>query len=409
MKAGKTFLAAAGFATIFLAACLNNKDDTVKVGILHSTTGTMASSESSVINAEKMAIDEINENGGVLGKKIQIVQADGKSDPLVFAEEARRLLTQEKVATIFGCWTSASRKAAQAVLEEPDIFGLLWYPLQYEGMEASPNIMYIGAAPNQQIVPSVEYCAEKFGKRIYLVGSDYIFPRTANRIIKALLKDLGGECVGESYVPLESMDFKKSVQEIVETKPDIIMNTINGDSNKAFFNELRAAGITPKDIPTMNFSISEEEVSYIGADILEGDYVTWNYFQTIASFKNKNFVQRYKERYGADKNIGDPMEAAYVAVYLWSLACEKAGTFDVEDIRMAAKGLTFDGPNGMVKIDEGNQHLQQKIRIGRINSHGMIDTIWESAAAVKPDPYLSTYAWAKGLQDFTQRRAPLKK
>lgn len=410
MKSEKTFLAAAGFAAIFLSACFNNgKNNTVKVGILHSTTGTMASSESSVINAEKMAIDEINEKGGVLGKKIQIVQADGKSDANIFAEEARRLWTKEGVAAIFGCWTSASRKAVQAVLEEPDIFGLLWYPLQYEGMEASPNIMYIGAAPNQQVVPSIEYCVEKFGKRMYLIGSDYIFPRTANKIIKALLKNLEGVCAGESYVPLESMDFEKNVQEIIASRPDIIINTINGDSNKAFFEALRKAGITPKDIPVMSFSISEEEVSYIGAALLEGEYVTWNYFQTIASFKNKNFVQRYKELYGADKSIGDPMEAAYVSVYLWSLACEKAGTFDVEPVRMAAKGLSFDGPNGIVKIDASNQHLQQKIRIGRINSRGMIDTIWESSGTVKPDPYLSAYAWAKGLQISSQRRAPLKK
>ena len=390
-------IAAALFA-IMAASCSNKKnDDTVKVGILHSLTGAMAASELSVINAEMLAVDEINAAGGVLGKKIQVIQADGKSEPAAFAEQAKKLLTQDKAATIFGCWTSASRKAVKAVLEDPEIFGLLWYPLQYEGMEASPNIMYIGAAPNQQVVPSVEYCFEKFGRRMYLVGSDYVFPRTANKIIKAQLKNLGGVCLGESYAPLGAMNFKDIVQDIVEKKPDIIMNTVNGESNRAFFAHLRQAGITPREIPVMSFSVSEEEVAFIGADLAEGNLVAWNYLQTIPSFKNKNFVKRYQERYGKDKHIGDPMEAAYIAVYLWAQACEKAGTFDVETVRMAAKNLIFDAPEGVVKIDGENQHLQKQVRIGRINSNGLIDDIWESAGAVKPDPYLSTYAWAKGL------------
>ena len=393
-----TRVMAAALLAVFAAGCSKKQDDKiVKVGILHSLTGSMAASENSVINAEIMAIDEINANGGVLGKKIQAVQADGKSAPDAFAEQAKKLLAQDKVATIFGCWTSASRKAVKTVLEDPEIFGLLWYPLQYEGMEASPNIMYIGAAPNQQVVPSVEYCFEKFGKRMYLVGSDYVFPRTANKIIKAQLKHLGGAVVGESYASLGSMDFTDIVHDIIAAKPDIIMNTVNGESNRAFFAHLRQAGITPREIPVMSFSVSEEEVAFIGTDLAEGNLVAWNYLQTIASFKNKNFVQRYKDRFGKDKHVGDPMEAAYIAVYLWAQACEKAGTFDVETVRMAAKNLTFDAPEGLVKIDGENQHLQKQVRIGRINSKGLIDEIWVSSGTVKPDPYLSTYAWAKGL------------
>ena len=397
-KTHRALLAFAAIFTITAASCAGEKNnDTVKVGILHSTTGAMAASEITLINAEKMAVDELNANGGVLGKKIQIVQADGKSDPQVFSQEAKRLLTQEKVATIFGCWTSASRKAVLPVLENPEIFGLLWYPLQYEGMEASPNIMYMGAAPNQQVVPCVEYCFEKVGKRMFLIGSDYIFPRTANKIIKAQLKDLGGECAGEIYVPLGAKDFSQAIKEIQRTKPDIIMNTINGDSNKSFFMQLQNAGITARDFPVMSFSVSEEEVAYIGAHLIEGHLVSWNYLQTIPSFKNKNFVERYKELYGKGSRIGDPMEASYIAVYLWAMACEKAGTFDVETVRMAAKNLSFDAPEGLVKIDGENQHLQKRVRIGRVNSSGLIDEIWVSSATVKPDPYLSTYAWAKGL------------
>lgn len=390
--------AAAALLGIFAAACSNKKDQNiVKVGILHSLTGAMAKSEEGLVNAEKMAIDEINIKGGVLGKKIQIVQIDGQSDPAVFKKQAKKLFTEDKVATIFGCWTSASRKEVLNVVESPDIYGLLWYPLQYEGMEASPNIMYMGSAPNQQVVPSVEYCFENFGRRMYLVGSDYIFPRTANKIVKAQLNYLGGAVVGEEYKPLESDNFQDIVQDIVAKKPDVIINTINGASNKAFFTQLQKAGVTPQDIPVMSFSVSEREAAYIGPNLVEGHLVTWSYFQSIASFQNKIFVQRYKELYGQEKIVGDPMEAAYTAVHLWALACKKAGSFETEAVRIAAKGLAFDAPEGMVRIDGENQHLQKRVRIGRLNSKGLVDEVWESPTTIKPDPYLSTYIWAKGL------------
>ncbi|MBO7123984.1 MAG: urea ABC transporter substrate-binding protein [Treponema sp.] len=399
MKCNKIItLAAAALLGILAASCSNKRNsNVVKVGILHSITGIMAQSERSLVNAEKMAIDEINKNGGVLGKQIQIVLADGQSDPRVFEKQARKLFEEDKVATIFGCWTSASRKSVLSVVESPNIYGLLWYPLQYEGMEASPNIMYMGSAPNQQVVPGVEFCFDNFGRRMYLVGSDYIFPRTANKIVKAQLNYLGGLVVGEAYKPLESDNFQDIIQDIVAKKPDVIINTINGSSNKAFFTQLSAAGVTPQDIPVMSFSVSEEEAAYIGPEIIEGHLATWSYFQTIASFQNKTFVQRYKELYGQDKIVGDPMEAAYTAIHLWALACEKAGSFDTEEVRIAAKGLTFDAPEGMVRIDGENQHLQKRVRIGRLNSKGLIDEVWESPAAIKPDPYLSTYIWAKGL------------
>lgn len=398
MTRTKNLLAAACvLAGIFSASCSKKESRIVKVGILHSLTGSMAASEISVINAEKMAIDEINKKGGVLGKKIQIVQADGESDAGKFGILARKLFEEDKVATIFGCWTSASRKAVCSVVEDPTIYGLLWYPLQYEGMEASPNIMYMGAAPNQQVVPSIEYCFENFGKRMFLVGSDYIFPQTTNKIIRAQLKALGGECVGEVYRPLDSEDFEQVVEEIVKAKPDIIINTINGASNKAFFVQLKKAGISSRDIPVMSFSVSEEEAAFIGPEYIEGHLATWNYIQTIASFQNKNFVKRYKELYGQERYVGDPMEAAYIAVYLWALACEKAGTFDTESVRIAAKNLSYDAPEGLVKIDGENQHLKKRVRIGRINSEGLIDEIWESPSTIKPDPYLSTYGWAKDL------------
>ena len=383
--------------SLSLFGCKKKEDKTIKVGLLHSLTGTMAISETPVRDSELLAIKEINEAGGVLGKQIIPVEEDGESDPYTFGQKARKLIAEDNVATIFGCWTSASRKAVKPVVEE--YFNLLWYPVQYEGMEASPNIMYMGASPNQQVVPAVDYCAENFGKRMFLVGSDYIFPRTANRIIKAQLAQLGGECVGEAYVPMGSQDFSDVIKDILKEKPDVIINSINGDSNIYFFKQLQAAGITSEKIPVMSFSISEEEVNTIGIEYLKNNLVAWNYYETTQTDKNKKFVSDYKSEYGNERVTGDPIEAGYIAVYMWALACEKAGSFDVEEVRMAAKGLSFTAPEGTVTIDGFNQHLYKQVRIGRINEQGLIDEIWATPGSIKPDPYLSTYEWARGLQD----------
>jgi len=385
-----------GIASLIMGGCSGRNDaNTVKVGILHSLSGTMAISETPVHDAELLAIKEINAAGGVLGKQIKAVVEDGESDLTTFATKARKLLQEDKVATIFGCWTSASRKAVKPVVEE--LYGLLWYPVQYEGMEASPNIMYMGASPNQQVVPAVDYCAEHFGKRMFLVGSDYVFPRTANRIIKAQLAQLDGECLGEEYTPMGHKDFAKIIGEIKQTKPNVILNTLNGDSNIAFFKQLTDAGITSDVIPVMSFSIAEEEANLIGIDNLVGHLVAWNYYETTETDRNKEFVSDYKSAYGSDRFTGDPIEAGYIAVYMWAAACEKAESFDVEDVRMASKGLSFTAPEGTVTIDGANQHLYKQVRIGKINKNGLIDEIWATPGAVKPDPYLSTYAWARGL------------
>lgn len=383
------------FASLGLSGCRGKSSKYVKVGILHSTTGTMAISETPVRDSELLAVKEINEAGGVLGKKIKVIEEDGASDPSTFSEKARKLLEEDKVVTVFGCWTSASRKAVKPVFEE--LFGLLWYPVQYEGMEASPNIMYMGASPNQQVVPAVDYCAEHFGKSMYLLGSDYIFPRTANRIIKAQLAQLGGECVGEEYVPMGHQDFSEIIKEIKLEKPAVIINSLNGDSNLYFFKQMQEAGFTSENLPIMSFSISEEEVAQIGIDCLKGHLVTWNYYETTETPRNQKFVSDYKNEYGSDRVTGDPIEAGYIAVYMWAAACEKAGSFDVEAVRMAAKGLSFTAPEGTVTIDGANQHLYKQVRIGKVNSEGLIDEIWATPGAIKPDPYLSTYEWARGL------------
>lgn len=381
--------------TAFSSCAKKDGGKTVKVGILHSLSGTMAISETSVRDAELLAISEINAKGGVLGKQIEVVQEDGASEPQIFAERARKLIQSDKVATIFGCWTSASRKAVKPVVEETG--ALLWYPVQYEGMEMSPNIMYMGAAPNQQAVPAVDFCTEKFGNNIFLVGSDYVFPRTANKIIKAQLDFLGGSVAGEEYTPMGHTDYATIVSKIKAAKPDCIINTLNGDSNVAFFKQLTDAGITASTIPVMSFSIAEEEVGGVGIENLKGHYVAWNYYQTTETAENDAFVAAYKKAYGDKRVTDDPIEAGYIGVYIWAMACEKAGSFDVEKVKAAAKGISFNAPEGKVTLDGDNQHIYKPVRIGKINETGLIDEVWSTSGAVKPDPYLSTYDWAKGL------------
>ncbi len=371
--------------------------DTIKVGILHSLSGTMAISEVSVKDAEMMAIEEINAAGGVLGKKIEPIIEDGASDWPKFAEKAKKLLQSDKVATVFGCWTSASRKAVLPVFEENN--GLLWYPVQYEGMESSPNIFYSGAAPNQQIVPAVEWLLKNKGKKFFLLGSDYVFPRTANKIIKAQLQAQGGELIAEEYTPLGHTDYSTIVNKIKAAKPDVVFNTLNGDSNVAFFKELKASGITSKDLTTCSVSVAEEEIRGIGADNMAGHLVSWNYYQTTDTPENKSFVEKYKAKYGSDRVTDDPIEAAYINVYLWAEAVKKAGSTDVAKVKEAAKGLEFKAPEGTVKIEGENQHIWKPVRIGEVQPDGLIKEIWSTPESVKPDPYLKSYDWAKGLSN----------
>ena len=259
-----------------------------------------------------MAIDEINAAGGVLGKKIEPIIEDGASDWPTFAEKARKLISQDEVATVFGGWTSASRKAMLPVFEE--LNGLLWYPVQYEGLESSPNIFYTGATTNQQIVPAVSWLLENRGKKFFLLGSDYVFPRTANKIIKAQLAAEGGETVAEEYTPLGHTDYSTIISKIKEAKPEVVFNTLNGDSNVAFFKQLKDAGISASDLTTLSVSVAEEEIRGIGVDVLEGHLAAWNYYQTTDTPENTKFVESYKAKYGADRVTADPIEAGYIAV-----------------------------------------------------------------------------------------------
>ncbi|WP_332696871.1 urea ABC transporter substrate-binding protein [Halalkalibacter lacteus] len=370
-------------------------EDVIQVGILHSLSGTMAMSETSVRDAELLAIEEINAAGGVLGKQLVPVIEDGASEPPVFSERAGKLLQQDEVDVIFGGWTSASRKAMLPVVEENN--GLLFYPVQYEGMEASPNIFYAGAAPNQQIVPAVDWLLENRGTEFFLLGSDYVFPRLANQIIKAQLEENGATLVDEQYTPLGHTDYNTIISRLRESKPTVVFNTLNGDSNVAFFKQLADAGITTDDLTVLSVSVAEEEIRGIGADVLEGHLASWNYYQTTDTPENEVFVASYKEAYGDDRVTGDPIEAGYFMVHLWAKAVEAAGTTDVDAVREAAIGIEFDAPGGPVKVDGDNQHVYKTVRIGEVQADGQFNELWNSGEAVKPDPYLEGYDWARGI------------
>lgn len=405
-------LSSTAAGTILLKACTSGSSDTasspsgasggasgdtIKVGILHSLSGTMAISEKSVVDAEQLAIKEINAAGGVLGKQIEAIVEDGASDWPTFNEKAKKLIDQDKVVTIFGCWTSASRKAVLPTFESKK--HMLWYPVQYEGQECSQNIFYTGAAPNQQIEPSVDWLLENKGKEFFLVGSDYVFPRTANTIIKAQVEAKGGKIVGEDYIPLGGTEVTPIISKIKSALPDggVIYNSLNGDSNVAFFKQLQGAGMGPDKYPSMSVSIAEEEVKAIGVEYLKGHYAAWNYFQTVDTPESKKFVEAFKKEYGDDRVVNDPMEAAYIMVYLWKQAVEKAGVADdLEKVRMAALGQTFDAPEGKVTL-ENNHHLSKVVRIGEVRDDGLFEIVYDSKTAVKPVPWNQYVAETKGF------------
>ncbi|MDT0345405.1 urea ABC transporter substrate-binding protein [Streptomyces litchfieldiae] len=384
-----------GEETAARVATIDTSGDTIKVGLLNSLSGTMAISEVTVRDALLLAIDEINANGGVLGRQIEPISEDGASDWPTFAEKAGKLIQQDQVAAVFGCWTSASRKAVLPVFEQNG--SLLFYPVQYEGLEQSPNIFYTGATTNQQIVPALDYLREQGVDSLYLVGSDYVFPRTANRVIKAYAEEYGIEIVGEDYAPLGSTEFATIANKVQAADADAVFNTLNGDSNVSFFREYAAFGLTAEEMPVLSVSIAEEEVAGIGAENLAGQLTSWNYYQTTESAANDRFVTAFQERYGTDRPTSDPMEAAYTSVHLWAAMVERAGSFEVEDVRAAADGITFEAPEGTVTVDGDTQHIHKTNRIGRIGADGSITEVWSSEGPIRPDPFLRDYDWADAL------------
>ncbi|UHC20143.1 urea ABC transporter substrate-binding protein (plasmid) [Methylobacterium currus] len=366
-------------------------DTEVTVGILHSVTGTMAISETGAQQAEKLAIEEINASGGVLGRKIKVIQEDGASDWPTFAEKAKKLLVNDKCAAVMGCWTSASRKAVLPVFEQYN--GMLYYPTFYEGLEESKNVIYTGQEATQQILASLDWVAkEKDAKTFFFIGSDYIWPRTSNKIARKHVENvLKGKVVGEEYFPLGHTQFNSVINKIKLTKPNVIFADVVGGSNVAFYKQLKAAGIDLSKQVLMTISVTEDEIDGIGGENIAGAYACMKYFQSLKNPNNEKFVAAFKKMWGEKTVIGDVTQAAYLGPYLWKLAVEKAGSFDVDKIAAASSGVEFKGaPEGYVRIHP-NHHLWSKTRVGRALPNGQFEVVYESADLIEPNPFPKGY------------------
>ncbi len=395
------------FITGVLATCvalgttMAQAADTIKVGILHSLSGTMAISETALKNTALMTIEEINAKGGVLGKKLEPVVVDPASNWPLFAEKTRQLITKDKVDVIFGCWTSVSRKSVLPVVEE--LNGLLFYPVQYEGQELSKNVFYTGAAPNQQAIPAVEYLMSKQGgsaKRFYLLGTDYVYPRTTNKILRAFLKSKGvaDADIMEEYTPFGHSDYQTIVNKIKKFsvgKKTAVISTINGDSNVPFYKELGNQGLKASQVPVVAFSVGEEELRGIDTKPLVGNLAAWNYFMSVKNPTNAAFIAKY--RAWAAKNkipnyktvvTNDPMEATYVGINMWAQAVKKAGTTNVDKVRIAMAGQKFAAPSGYtLMMDAKNHHLHKPVMIGEIRKDGQFNVVYKTPTTIAAQPW----------------------
>ncbi len=383
-----------------LSNTARSSDETVKIGVLHSLTGTMAISETSLRDVVLMAVEEINAKGGVLGKKIDPVVVDPASDWDLFAVKARELLVDEKASAVFGCWTSVSRKKVLPVFEKYK--GLLFYPVQYEGQEQSPNIIYTAATPNQQLIPAAEFMMSEDGgekTKFILIGTDYVFPRTANNILRNYLlsKGVSEKDILEEYFPFGHKDWAATMKKVKAFGDDgdaVVLSTINGDSNVPFYTEFAKQGLKAEDIPIMAFSVAEDELRVMDTRYLVGHLAAWNYFQSIDSPDNRAFAKRFKTYCknnnlpgGQDRVVDDPIEAAYFGVYIWKGAVEKAGSFDVGAVIDAIHGLEFNAPGGKKKMHAENHHTYKPVYIGEIRADGQFDIIWASSDLVEPIPF----------------------
>ncbi len=395
----KATVLSAALASIGMTA---HAAETIKVGILHSLSGTMAISETALKETALMTIDEINKSGGVLGKKLEPVVVDPASNWPLFAEKARQLLTKDKVAVTFGCWTSVSRKSVLPVYKE--LNGLIFYPVQYEGEELEKNVFYTGAAPNQQAIPAVEYLMSKDGgeaKRFVLLGTDYVYPRTTNKILRAFLKSKGvaDADIMEEYTPFGHSDYQTIIAKIKkfssEGKKTAVVSTINGDSNVPFYKELGNAGLKATDVPVVAFSVGEEELRGVDTKPLVGHLASWNYFMSLKNPENEKFVKMYKDWAkkqklpNADKVVtNDPMEATYIGIHMWAQAVEKAKSTDPDKVIAAMAGQTFKAPSGIVsKMDEKNHHLWKSVFIGEVKADGQFNVVWKTPGPVRAQPW----------------------
>lgn len=376
----------------------------IKVGILHSLTGTMAISEKPLVKASLLAIKEINDYGGLLDRKIQAIVIDGKSNNAVFASEAERLIVEEKVDAIFGCWTSACRKTIKPIVEKYQ--HIFFYPVQYEGLEKSSNIIYTGATPNQQIVPAIRWALKNLGKRLFLIGSDYVFPHAANQIIKDIIFNSDAQIIDEQYIPLGSKNVQPLIEKIVKTQPNVIINTLNGDSNIEFFEQLFTAGITADKTPVLSFSISESELQHLNINSIQGHYAAWSYFQSLDSTQNQEFVEKFKREYGTDSVTSDPIQSSYFSIHLWAQAVKVANSSSPKKVLKIIKNQGYNAPEGIVMIDSTSLNTWKTTRIGKINKDGQFSIVWNSINATKPFIYpksRSEQQWQIYLQSLFKR------
>jgi len=391
LPGGKTNLfIAISMAVVLLFAALiysqyGRAKPSIKIGVLHSLTGTMASSETPLVDAVRLAVEEANQSGGLNGQQIEMIVADCRSDAAYCAQQAEKLITEDGVQALFGCWTSSCRKAVKQVVEKHH--HLLFYPLQYEGLEQSPDIIYTGAAPNQQIIPMALWALQHQGKRFYLIGSDYIFPRTANLMIKDVLLAQGGQLLGERYVPLGASDMAVVVKEIAAQRPDFVVNTLNGDSNLHFFRALRTAGIGAENTPVFSTSVTEVGLAAMGVDLMTGHYAAWNYFQSLENDENKAFVARFRQRFGRERVLDDPMAASYIGVKLWVDTVRSQGSTDIVLIKTVLAQQTLLAPPGIVAVDYDTRHLWKTAYIGKARADGQFEIVWQSDTAVHPAPF----------------------
>lgn len=394
--------------------------DTIKVGLLHSLSGTMAISETVLKDVALMTIDEINAKGGVLGKKLEPVVVDPASNWPLFAEKAKQLIDQDKAVVTFGCWTSVSRKSVLPVFEEKN--SLLFYPVQYEGEELSKNVFYTGAAPNQQAIPAVEYLMSKDGgsaKRFVLLGTDYVYPRTTNKILRAFLKSKGvaESDIIEEYTPFGHSDYQSIIAKIKkfssEGKTTAVVSTINGDSNVPFYKELGNQGLKATDVPVVAFSVGEEELRGVDTKPLVGHLAAWNYFMSIKNPANTAFIKQWSE-YAKAKGIAghkdkpltnDPMEATYLGIHMWAQAVEKAKSTDTDKVIAAMAGQTFKAPGGfMSTMDKENHHLHKPVFIGEIKADGQFNVVWKTPGPVVADPWSDYIAENKGKKNVPEKK-----
>ncbi len=392
---------ALGLCALGISPFVHAAEGTIKVGILHSLSGTMAISETVLKDVALMTIDEINAKGGVLGKKLEPVIVDPASNWPLFAEKAKQLISQDKVAVMFGCWTSVSRKSVLPVVEE--LNSLLFYPVQYEGEELSKNVFYTGAAPNQQAIPAVEYLMSKDGggaKRFVLLGTDYVYPRTTNKILRAFLKSKGvkDSDIDEKYTPFGHSDYQTIVADIKKFSAGgktAVISTINGDSNVPFYKELGNQGLKATDVPVVAFSVGEEELRGVDTKPLVGHLAAWNYFMSLKNPTNDAFKKQWaeyakaKKLPGADKPLtNDPMEATYIGIHMWKQAVEKAKSTDTDKVIAAMAGQTFAAPGGMKStMDMKNHHLHKPVFIGEVKGDGQFNVVWKTPAPIPAKPW----------------------